>query len=94
MIQIIVKLLDPVSFVLCLILTLFLVRELNSYILISVVSVVVAIAIETMLDAIQYTRVWGEGIIAGLIASIVHTFLSIKIYNASKKYRDRKKISD
>ncbi len=90
MIQILVKLLDPVSFILCLILTLFSINKLNFFILILVVSVVVAIAIETTLDAMQYTRVWGEGIIAGLFASMVHTFLSIKILNAWKKYKDGK----
>ena len=94
MVQVLVKLIDPVSFVLCLIMTLFLVRKLNFYILIAIVSLVVAIAMETMLDAMQYTRVWGQGIIAGLIASILHTFLSIKIYHGWKKYRDKKKISD
>ena len=62
------KLLDPVSFIVVLVVTLC---SKQKYIMI-VAALVGAIITESVLTSIQVTRSWGQGIVQGFIASLLH----------------------
>ncbi|RJP32214.1 MAG: hypothetical protein C4527_06410 [Candidatus Omnitrophota bacterium] len=68
---ILVKLLDPISFIVVLVVSFFL-REKW---IIPVAAIVGAVATETMLASTQITRIWGQGIIPGFISSGIHAII-------------------
>jgi len=66
-----VKMLDPVSFIVVLMVSIF---SREKWI-IPVAAIIGAIVTETVLTSTQITRTWGQGIIFGVLASGVHAVL-------------------
>lgn len=69
------KILDPISFAICLIVVLFSRRPS----VIPIAAIVAAVASETLLTASQYTRSWGEGLVPAFVAGLVHAGIVFKI---------------
>lgn len=64
------SLLSPIR----LVITLFFVLLTKRKWIVPVAAVISAIAVESLLTASQYTRVWGEGLVIGLMASLIHAY--------------------
>ncbi|MFK5894349.1 MAG: hypothetical protein QM504_14095 [Pseudomonadota bacterium] len=75
------KLLDPIGFFIVLFIS-FLSRKKW---IIPIAAIIAAVATETLLTSSQYTRIWGEGIVYGLIASGLHALICYWIIGAFKK---------
>jgi len=84
LIFIIVKLLDPIGFVLVLLASIFLQNKKFTYI----AAVIVAIALEFYVASVNHTVKFGMAIIPGIIASNLHAFLCNW---ATNKFRDSNK---
>jgi len=76
-----VKMLDPVSFIVVLMVSTF---SREKWI-IPVAAIIGAIVTETVLTSTQNLRIWGEGIIFGVLASGVHAVLSYWLIGKFKK---------
>lgn len=86
--MLIAKLLDPVSFVVVLVVTFF---SREKWI-IPIAAVVGAVAAETVLTAAQITRSWGEGIIFSLIASGVHAVICYRLVGIKRKPKTKEAV--
>lgn len=75
------KLLDPISFIVVLIISFF---SREKWI-IPVAAVIGAVVTETMLTSTQITRTWGHGVIPGLMASGIHAILCYWFIRKFKK---------
>lgn len=75
------KLLDPVSLVLCFIL---LVIKREKW-MIGVSAIAAAIASETVITLMLFTRTWGEGLVLGFIASLIHSVLAYWVVGKFRK---------
>jgi len=64
----IAKLLDPISFIVALVIVLFSRR----WWIIIVAAAVSAVIVETILTSTQFTRTWGQGLLLGFVASAIH----------------------
>jgi hypothetical protein len=90
LIVVVVKILDPISFILCLLITKALINKVNKYLLIFIVSVSVAVIVETFIAALDPVRSWGHRIEPGLIAAFVQTLVSIAIYRIWSRYKEKR----
>lgn len=68
---IIAKLLDPISFIVVLVVTLFSRQKW----IIPVAAIAGAVVTETVLTSIRFTRPWGQGLVLGLVATGVHAIV-------------------
>jgi membrane associated rhomboid family serine protease len=84
MASLIASFLDPVRAIIVFFVIYFLFRKFNQYGLILLATAVSAIALEAMLTASQYTRVFGYGLVHGTIASLL---LSILIYYVVRYFK-------
>ena len=84
------KILDPVSFIVVLVVSLFSRKKW----IIPVAVIIGAIVTETILTSTQITRTWGQGIILGVLASGVHAVLSYWLIGNFKKSQASKSESD
>ncbi len=75
------KILDPVSFIVVLVVSLFSRKKW----IIPVAAIIGAIVTETILTFTQITRTWGQGIILGVLASGIHAVLSYWLIGKFKK---------
>ena len=83
-----VKILDPISFVLAFVIVLF--GSKRSIILIS--ATVTAVAVETFLTSSQITRTWGQSIIPGFLASLIHAGVSFWIVGMAREKKAKTSI--
>lgn len=84
LLTLIVKLIDPFSFLVALGLTLWLVRRWWQCIL---VGVAVAVLGELLLTAMQYTRTFGQSIVPAAVAATAHSAIALAI---TRHYRQRR----
>lgn len=75
------KLLDPVSFIVALVVTTF---SREKWIIV-VAAICAAIVTETVLTSMQVTRSWGQGIVPGIIASFLHAAFSFWVVGRFRK---------
>ena len=78
---IIAKLLDPVSVIITVIVVLF----SRSAWIVPVAAIVAALSVESMLVSTQFSRNFGDGIVLGLVASMIHATIAFKIVNKIRK---------
>lgn len=84
--MLLVKILDPISFLICLFVAIKFKQIEKSKLLVA--SIAVALLIEGFLSISQGTRVFGEGLIAGIPASMIHMLLAY--FFANKKMTGQK----
>jgi hypothetical protein len=80
------KLLDPVGFVVALIVVMFSRKKW----IILLAAVLAALVVETMLSSIQHTRTWGQGLPIGFLVGLVHASTVFAIrwwFNANRQLK-------
>lgn len=75
------KFLDPVNFIVVLIITTF---SREKWIIV-VAAICAAVFTETVLTLMQQTRPWGYGIISGIIVSLLQAVLSFRLVGRFRK---------
>ena len=75
------KLLDPLSFVVALIVTAF---SREKWIIV-VAALCAALITETVITSMQVSRSWGQGIMPGIIASLLHAVFSFWLVGRFRK---------
>ena len=76
--------LDPIGFVIAILGSVFITKWWQ----ILLVGLITASIVETLLIMTQYTRIWGEGIIIGSVASCVHAAIG---YAAVRAFKGRQR---
>lgn len=89
LIAVLAGLLDPVR---AAIIAIFRVCSSNIWVMAAGV-IVSAVVVESMLTATQITRVWGQGLVTGLIASTVQMGCAHLIALAVRRFRSKEKTS-
>jgi glucan phosphoethanolaminetransferase (alkaline phosphatase superfamily) len=82
--SVVVKLLDPIGFVIVLLVSLLSRQRW----IIPVAALTGAVIAEALLTAMQYTRVWGQGIVAGVFASTIHALACYLVLSLFRKRPD------
>jgi len=83
------RLLDPVSFIIVLVISTFSRKKW----VILVAAITGAVVTETILTSSQFTRTWGEGLVYGFIASGLHALICYWVIGKFKKLKTKKENS-